>query len=140
MSYCLLGRDVPAPIILESFMKYLSPSEEELARDYMTRDSFPDNVEDQEEFFHFLERFKCRGVVNKENITTIMIEIRQQELMQKPHLMVATWQPVLQTLKKYPPFETLSALEVFYEDTKPTTKILLLLDANPNSDAERDAF
>ena len=80
-------------------------------------------------------------MVNKENITTIMIEIGQQELMQKPHLMVATWQPVLQTLKKYPPFQTLSALEVFYEDTKPTTKkILQLLDAKPNSDAERDAF
>ncbi len=141
MSYCLFGRDVPAPTILESFMKYLSPSEEELARDYMARNSFPDNVEDEEEFFDFLERFKCRAVVNKENITTIMIEIGQQELMQKPHLMVSTWQPVLQTLKKYPPFQTLSALEVFYEDTKPTTKkVLQLLDANPNSDAERDAF
>ena len=93
MSYCLFGRDVPAPTILESFMKYLSPSEEELARDYMTRNSFPDNVEDEEEFFDFLERFKCRAVVNKENITTIMIEIGQQELMQKPHLMVSTASP-----------------------------------------------
>ncbi|CAB3981201.1 Hypothetical predicted protein, partial [Paramuricea clavata] len=98
-------------------------------------------IKAEEEFFDFLERFKCRAVVKKENITTIMIEIGQQELMQKPHLMVATWQPVLQTLKKYPPFQTLSALEVSYEDTKPTTKkILQLLDANPNSDAERDAF
>jgi hypothetical protein len=141
MSFCLFGREVPGPIILESFMKYLSPSEEELARDYMTRNSFPDSVDDQEEFFDFLERFKCRAVVNKENITTIMIEIGQQELKQKPHLMVATWQPVLRTLKKYPPFQTLSALEDFYEETKPTTKtILQLLDANPNSDAERDAF
>lgn len=122
-------------------MKYLSPSEEELVRDYITQDSFPDNIEGQEEFLDFLERFKCRTVVKKENINTIITEIGQQELMQKPHLMVATWQPILQKLKNYPSFQTLTALEVFYDSIKPTTKkILKLLDANPSSDAERDAF
>lgn len=141
MSYCLFGREVPDSIIVESFMKYLSSSEEELVREYMTRDSFPDNIEDQEEFLDFLERFKCRTVVKKENINNIITEIGQQELMQKPHLMVATWQPILQKLKNYPHFQTLSALNVFYDNAKPTTKrILRLLDANPSSDAERDAF
>lgn len=141
MSYCLFGREVPDSTVLESFMKYLSPSEEELVREYMTRESLPDNIEDQEEFLDFLERFKCRTVVKKENIKIIITEIGQQELIQKPHLMVATWQPILQKLKKYPPFQTLAALEVFYDSTKPTTKsILQLLDAKPSSDAERDAF
>ena len=52
ISYCLFGREVSPPIILESFIK------KELARDYMTRASFPDNVED---FLDFLERSKYQA-------------------------------------------------------------------------------
>ena len=38
-------------------------------------------------------------------------------------------------------FSKLAALEDFYESTKPTAKnILQLLDGQPTSDAERDAF
>lgn len=97
MSYCLFGRDVSVPTIIESFMKYLSPSEEELVHDYMTRASFPD-IEDQDDFLDFLGRIKCRAAVNIENITKIMTELCQQQLIQKIHFLVATWQPVLEAL------------------------------------------
>ena len=74
-----------------------------------------DNIVDEGELLDFLERFNYQTVVMNENIKTIITEIALQELIQKPHLMVATWQPIIQKLKNYPPFQTLHALEIFYE-------------------------
>ena len=141
MCYCLFGRDVPNSTVLESFMKYLSPSEEELIKECLKEEFALDNIVDKDELLDFLERFNCQTVVKNENIKTIITEIALQELIQKPHLMVATWQPAIQMLKEYPPFQTLAALEDFHKSMKPTTKkILQLLDGQPTSDVWRDAF
>ena len=95
LSFCLFGLEVPDSVVLDLILKYLSHSKEESVKEYLVKDTFPDNIEDQGGFLDFLERFKCQTVVKKDNINSVITEIGQQELVQKPHLMVATWQPIL---------------------------------------------
>ena len=138
LCYCLFGNQVPDSMFIDSFTKYLSPVEEELIVDIIRKNQFPD---DEDEFTDFLERFKCRRVVTTENLSQVILEISKQELVQKPHLMISSLQPFVQQLKQYPQFQTISAIEGFYESLKPTTKkVLSCLTSNPQNEGERDAF
>lgn len=136
--YCLFDTEVPDSILLDSFMKYLSPIEEELVSDYLHRTNFPD---ENDELFDFLERFNCRTTVNEGNLRKVLIEIANQELIQKPHVMIATWQPSVQILKQYPQFQSIAAVQALYDTLKPTNKkVLEKLVAQPKTDGERDAM
>lgn len=138
MCYCLFGTEVPESILLDSFMKYLSPIEEELVNEYLSKTSFPD---ENDELFDFLERFNCRTTVNEGNLRKVLIEIANQELIQKPHVMIATWQPSVQILKQYPQFQSTAAVQSLYDTLKPTNKkVLEKLVAQPNTEGERDAL
>ena len=63
----------------------------------------------EDEFLDFLDRFKCRTKVSKENIHEVTVEIARQNVIQKPHLMASCWQNVFTSLGKkklsliYPP-------------------------------------
>lgn len=139
MCYCLFDAEVPDSILLESFMKYLSPVEEELVKDYLVKDCFPENEND--EWQEFLERFNCRAGVSPENVRKVLTEIANQELIQKPHVMISTWQPSVQRLKQYPQFQSISSIQGLYDACKPTNKkVLETLEAHPNTEAERDAL
>ena len=48
----------------------------------------------------FLDQFKYRTKVSKENVYEVIIEIARQEGMQKPHLMASCWQNVFTSLGK----------------------------------------
>ena len=134
MCHCLFGTEIPDDIVMDSFMKYLSPEEEELIKDYLGKSKFP---EDNDELFDFLERFNCRSLVNESNLRKVLLEIANQELVQKPHVMLATWQPMVQELKCYPQFQDCSAVQSFYDTIKPTTKkVLEKLSADPRSEGE----
>ena len=136
--YCLFDTEVPESILMESFMKYLSPVEEDLVKEYLQKDCLPD---DNDELLEFLERFNCRSAVTSENLRKLLIEIANQELIQKPHVMISTWQPSVQELKQYPQFQSTSGIQDLYDTLKPTTKkVLEMLGAHPNTEAERDAF
>lgn len=136
--YCLFGNQVPDNLLLNSFLKYLAPEEEKLLQPIVDTASLP---MDREEFDDFLERFNCRTLVCDENCVKVLLEIAQQELIQKPHLMIASWQTTFQQLKLYPAFQTIAAVEIHYNSLLPTTKkVLDMLDANPTSNAERDAL
>ena len=120
-------------------MKYLSPIEEELVSDYLCRTNFPD---ENDKLFDFLERFNCRSTVNEGNLRKVLIEIANQELIQKPHVMIATWQPSVQILKQYPQqVQSIAAVQGLYDTLKPTNKkVLEKLVAQPSIDGERDAM
>ena len=136
--YCLFGNPIPDKILLDSFQKYLSPSEEEMVESLLKSSGIP---EDREEFDDFLERFRCRTNVKDESLLKVLLEIARQELIQKPHLMIASWQSVVQELMSHEPFGSVESLEAFYEDLKPTAKkILNSLMSNPVTEGERDAF
>ena len=83
----LFGNQVPDTPFIDSFTKYLSPVEEELIVDVVRKNKIPD---EGDEFNDFLERFQCRRVVNNENLCKVILEIAKQELVQKPHLMIAS--------------------------------------------------
>ena len=61
-----------------------------------------------------------RTTVNEGNLRKVLIEIANQELIQKPHVMIATWQPSVQILKQYPLFKSITADQALYDTLKPT--------------------
>ena len=96
LGYCLFGNQVPDMVFLESFQKYLSKEEEEMIKAVIENNSFP---EDKDDFDDFLERFQCRSFVKEEKLYRIILEIAEQELIQKPHLMISSWESVITSLK-----------------------------------------
>ena len=135
---CLFDAEVSDSVLLESFIKYLSQVEKELAREYLQRDCFP---EENEELLEFLERFNCRTAVTPQNPRKVPLEIANQELIQKSQVMISTWQPSVQELKQYPQFQGVSGIQGLYDTLNPTNKkVLETLVAQPNTDAECDAL
>ncbi|KXJ21767.1 hypothetical protein AC249_AIPGENE15187 [Exaiptasia diaphana] len=125
--------------ILVKGYRSLGGTSEEMINSILEKPEIP---EDRDELDDFLERFNCRTNVSKENIVKILVEISKQELVQKPHLMAAAWQPILQKhLKVCPEFQSVSKVEAFYEGIKPTTKkVLDSIECNPNTSGERDVL
>ena len=88
-----------------------------------------------------MERFNCRAAVTSQNVRKVLLEIANQELIQKPHVMISTWHPSVQELKQYPNFQSVSGIQGLYDTLKPTNKkVLETLEAQPNTEAERDAL
>lgn len=118
-------------------MKYLSPVEKDLVKENLEKDYLPN---DNDELLEFLERFNCRSAVSSENLWKLLIEIANQELTEKPHVVMSTWQPNRQELQQYSQFQSTSAIQGLYDTLKPTRKkVLEILTAQPNTEAERDA-
>ena len=137
LAYCLFG-NVLDLVVMSSFKKYLSVDEEELVEHCISPDV--DKLQN-DEIIDFLERFNCRSVLNESNCLKVITEIGKQELIQKPHIMLSTWQPILSELKVFEPFRSVDHLEAFYERIKPTNrKVLQLLLAQPTTDGEHDAL
>ena len=106
-------------------------------REYLQKDCFPD---ENEELLEFLERFNCKTAVTPQNLRKVLLEIANQELIQKHHVMISTWQPSAQELKQYPHFQSVSGIQGLSDTLNPTNKeVLENLVAQPNTDAERDA-
>ena len=94
-----------------------------------------------DEVVDFLECFNCRTVLNKDNCQKVITELAKQELIQKPHIMLSCWQPILSSLKDFEPFQSVESLEAFYDSIKPTNKkVLQLLVAQPETNGERDSL
>lgn len=75
------------------------------------------------------------------NLTNVIRELGKQELIQRQHVMLACFQPIVKKLKCYETFKTPERMEEFYGTIKPNTKkVLHSLSAQPQTDAERDAF
>ena len=140
LAYCLFEDAGPDLVVLELFKKYLSVDEEKLVENCLLPDRDA-NVLESEEVFEFLECFNCRTVLTQTNCKNVITEIAKQELIQKPHIMLSTWQPILSELKMFEPFQSPESLELLYESLKPTNKkVLQLLVAEPTTGGERDAL
>jgi len=71
----------------------------------------------------------------------IILELAKQELIQKPYIMVCTWQKVMVSLQKFKEFSSSEAVIEFYNNAKPNTKkVLKLLKSDPKNDSERDCI
>ena len=94
-----------------------------------------------DDFLDFLDKFKCRTKVSKENVHQVIVEIARQEVIQKPHLMASCWQNVFTSLGKTKAFIDISSLNNLYRELEPTAKKLItLLKLDPRDDLERDTF
>ncbi len=127
LCYCLFGRDVPDEMILDSFMKYLSEEKEQPVGDYLNKSCFR---EDNEELMDFLDRFNCRSVVNEQNFRKILVEIPKQELIQKPHVTISSWKPIIQALKQHESFHSIMKAFIQFLQWKP---FLTMPDQSPRT-------
>ena len=86
INHCLFG-SVTDEELFESFKNYVSSDERVLISCILTS-SLTADLDDNEDLKDFLDIFKCRTPVNKENIYTVLCEILRQELIQrKKHLL-----------------------------------------------------
>ena len=115
--------------VIESFENYVSTYEFVLITDILTSCFTADN-DDNEDLKEFLDIFKCRTLVNKYNVYTVLCEISRQELIQKPHIMASCWKEAFTVLKDK--FYDSKAIEQLYVEMEPTTKkVINLLQVNP---------
>lgn len=134
MSYCLFG-EVTDQELLASFKKYLSHDEATVVENVLNG-----LVEVQsDELMELLDHFKCRTLVKKENVRSVLIELARQELIQKPHLMASEWREVIGFLKQE--VSSPSALDTVYQKLYPSSrKVLSLIKANPENDGQRESL
>ena len=91
--------------------------------------------------YNVLERFNCRKLVTSSNIINAVIELAQQELIQKPHIMASVMAPVLWTILDFLCFRSPEKQAAFYEAVKPTPrKIIKILVSNPVTESERECL
>ena len=122
--------------LLKSFRDFVA-AEDKQVLDNCLMDSF----EADDDFIDFLSSFKCFKVATVDNIHSIITELAQQELVQKPRYVVDCWAPTLHLLRSDPGFQTLDGLQQLYESKQPTAKkIIKLFRADPVNDAQRQSF
>ena len=70
----------------------------------------------------------------------VITQLAHQELVQKPKYISNCWKPIISSLESCSQLKTLDCMKEVYE-TKPTTrKVLKLLSASPQHEAERNSF
>ena len=87
------------------------------------------NIDDflEDEFLDFLDQFKCRTKVSKENVHEVIVENARQEVIQKPHLIASCWQNGFTSFGKTKDFIDISTLNNLYRQLEPTAKKLITL-------------
>ena len=53
-------------------------------------------------------------MVTKDNVKKVVLEKAKQELISKSHLMIGTWQEIVQELKSSAEFSSIEVLQSFY--------------------------
>ena len=64
------------------------------------------DIYEDEDFLELLDRFNCQSRVHPLNVNVVVLELAQQELIQKPYLMVCTWTNTLKYIKTFKDFDT----------------------------------
>ena len=136
---------VPDDIILESFKLYLAPIDEQLLCRALVSDfkeSHEDNQknkDDDEDLIDLLDRFGCRKIPTKQNIHGLIMEIAHKGIIQKAQYVADCWEDIFkQELRMLASVDKLATL---YDSLKPTTKkVLTMLNAVPDTNAERSAL
>ena len=85
------------------------------------------DIYEDEDFLELLDRLNCRSRVHLLNVYHVVLALAQQELIQKPYLIVCTWTNALKYLKTLKDFDTPESVIKFYANVKPTTKRLAKL-------------
>ncbi|XP_028410759.1 uncharacterized protein LOC114533439 [Dendronephthya gigantea] len=132
---CLFGEgSLTEECLLDSFNAYVSKDEQDTIN-MCLKDEIKPNDKD---VLEFLSSYKCHRNPTKNNFSIILQELAHQELVQKPRYIANAWSEELMSLKGFPEFNSFNSLSTMYAEKKPSAKRLIkLLDAKPNSDADR---
>ena len=94
-----------------------------------------------EDMLKILSNHKCHRRVEKAMMKTVVEELTQQELIQKPCYVANACQPIVQALKQHKEFKDLPSLAELYQAKVPTPKkVCKLLEAEPGNESERQCF
>lgn len=135
----LHGEDsVSCEVLLNSFMEYMAEDEREVVDNLMKNRS---QICKNEDLLEVLGSYKCYLNPTEENIEDILCQLAHQELIQRPRYVSNCWATILQSLKSHPAFQDVASILCFYQERKPTSKkVLKILDASPENEAQRNAF
>lgn len=126
-------------MLTESFRNYISVDEKCLIDKRIAGDMKWDDQDEMSQLLEVLSNYDCRIMVNSDNVIQVIEEIAHKELLQKPQHIADCWKDIVSTL--LPSFPDISALSNRNELLIPSTsKILSCLEANPESDGERDSL
>lgn len=135
----VLGEDrVSSEVLVKSFMAYIAEDEREVVDNCLKNRS---QIDKNEDLLEVLGSYKCYRIPKEENIEDILCQLAHQELIQRPRYVSNCWATILQSLKSRLPFQDMASILHFYEELKPTAKkVLKILDASPENEAQRNAF
>jgi hypothetical protein len=123
--------------LLQSFRMYIPDDERETFDKCCNGELSPDD----EEVLELLSSYKCHRIPNAENIRLIFPELAHQELIQKPKYVVHCWAPHIQSLKSFPPFQSIEVLKEMYDEKRPSSrKVIKLLKCVPANDGENQCL
>ena len=137
--YCLFG-EASDEVLLESFLRYLSPDESKLIELALSCNC-ESELFTSDEFMECMEKFKVRTLASKNNTRSVILEVARQELIQKPHIMATCWHNSFSSLKQKDEFKSVDAVKALYDTIAPTAKkVLEIPRASPKDDSEQDSF
>ena len=130
---------ITSAMLTQSFRNYISVDEKCLIDKCLAGDMKWDDEDEMSQLLEVLSNYDCRIMVNSDNVIQVIEEIAHKELLQKPQYIADCWKDIVSTL--LPSFPDFAALSKRYELLIPSTsKILSCLEANPESDGERDSL
>ncbi|XP_028417758.1 uncharacterized protein LOC114542297 [Dendronephthya gigantea] len=134
VALCILGEEkLSNDLLLDSFKLYVSTDEKEII-DACMNGKFDNKNKD---ILEFLNSYKCFRLANAENISEIIFQLAHQEIVQRPKYIAACWSTMLKCLTVFDPFKSVEDLRMMYEEkTVSPKKVLKLLSAQPENDAE----
>ena len=135
----ILGEDcVSNKVLMESFIAYLAEYEREVVNNCLKNTS---EIAGNDDLLDILGSYNCHRNPNEENIKDILSQLAHQELVQRPRYVSNCWATILKPLKNRPAFKDMESILKFYEDMKPTSKkVVNILDASPQNEAQRNAL
>ena len=138
MKYILFDQSTDDDL-LSSFLEYISHDEKKMVNEALNTDD--ESFFQTEDFFEFLEQFKCRTMISTSNVRSTMVELARQELIQKPHLMASCWKKYIDMLKGFESFASSSSLDHFYAGLQPSSKTFLkLIECNTSDESEKECL
>ncbi|XP_046704308.1 uncharacterized protein LOC124385191 [Silurus meridionalis] len=128
---------VSTDLLYQSLLLYLSQCERDLITTALQQDLDSDG---QDELLDLLDRLGVKTVPSQDNLKAVLIQVAHKQIIQQPkyaldNMSVVAAQPLMTTLT------TPAKIWTMYDDKKPTPrKVLKLIEANPTTPAENQAF
>ena len=135
----VLYEEVNNHCFIKSFLNYVTPMESKIVEAALRET--PPQIYDDDNFLYMLDRVNCKSRVTIMNVYRVILEISEQELVQKPYIMLCSWKKCLSALKTFTEFSTVFNFDDYYWHILPTNRnVTKLIQSDPTNVNERDAL